>query len=99
VHVFSGQQFSKNPCVANAYFGQSLLGWVTNHFAKRVVECPVALLLDGHSTLVDVEEYKFCRDNQILLYCSPPHVPHYTTTSSGKNAWGKSSQQYGMGKV
>ena len=98
MHIYSGQRFSKNPmegCVADAYFGRSpngwmstelFLGWITNHFAKRVVECPVVLLVDGHSTHVNIDVSKFCQD-KILLYCLPPPPPppphtHFTYSST-----------------
>ena len=37
---------------------------------------PVCLLLDGHSSHIDLETSKFCEANQILLYCLPPHTSH-----------------------
>ena len=33
----------------------------------------VVLLVDGHSTHINIEISKFCQDNQILLYCLPAH--------------------------
>ena len=35
-------------------------------------------LFDGHSTHIDVETSKFCKDNGILLYCLPAHSLHIT---------------------
>ena len=112
MHIFSGERFKSNPmndCVENAYFGRSpkgwmstelFYGWVANHFARHVVERPVVLLVDGHSTHIDVEISKFCRNNGIHLYCLPPHTSHITQPldvgffSSLKNSWGKACEKF-----
>ena len=88
MHIFAGERFRFNPmagCVTDAYFGRSRNGWITtelfygwlaNHFAKKVIVRPVVLLVDGHSSHIDLEVSKFCRENQILLFCLPPHSSH-----------------------
>ena len=96
-------------CVSGSYFGRSpngwmsaelFFGWVANHFARHVTERPVILLVDGHSTHVDVEVSKFCRDNSILLYCIPPHTSHVLQPldvgfySSLKNSWSKACDRH-----
>jgi len=91
MHVFPGQRFKYNPlegCVPGAYFGRSLSGWMTtelfygwivNHFALQIPpQRPVVLLVDGHSTHIDIETSSFCQENGILLYCLPPHSSHIT---------------------
>lgn len=91
MHVFPGVRFRYNPldgCIDGAYFGKSesgwmitelFYGWVANHFAAHIPpERPVLLLVDGHTTHIDVETSKFCTQNGILLYCLPPHSSHVT---------------------
>ena len=91
MHIFPGQRFSYNPmhgCVEGAYFGKSpngwitqelFHGWLTKHFTTNIPPGrPVCLLVDGHSSHIDLETSKFCRDNKILLYCLPPHSSHIT---------------------
>ena len=86
--IFPGERFRYNPmanCVPGAYFGHSsngwintqlFYGWLINHFAKKVLVQPVVLLVDGHTSHIDVEVSKFCLENQILLYCLPSHSSH-----------------------
>ena len=91
MHIFSGERFRgynpMNNCVDGAYFGRSqkgwistelFYGWIANHFTRHVRERPTLLLVDGHACHIDVEVSKFCRDNQIYLYCLPPHTSHVT---------------------
>ena len=51
-------------------------GWIANHFSKLVTQRPVVLIVDGHSTHIDLEISKLCRDLQIHLYCLPLHTSH-----------------------
>ena len=69
-----------------AYFGQSpngwifselFFGWIANHFARYVKVRPV-VLVDEHICHIDIETLKFCNENDILLYCLPPHSSHIT---------------------
>ena len=34
----------------------------------------MVLLLDGHSSHINLEAAKFAREEEILLYCFPPHT-------------------------
>ena len=64
-------------CVDGAHYERSDKGWMTtklfygwlaNHVSKQLPpEHPVLLLVDGHSTHIDVEVSKFCSQNGILL--------------------------------
>ena len=36
------------------------------------------LLVDGHSTHIDIEISKFCQQNDVFLYCLPAHSSHIT---------------------
>ena len=112
MHIFPGTRFKYNPmlnCVDGAYFGRSptgwistelFYGWIANFFAKRVTVRPVILLVDGHSSHIDMHTSKFCRDNNILLYCLPPHSSHLTQPLDVsffkplKSAWGKACNSY-----
>ena len=64
----------------NAYFGKSQKGWITTeillteHFIKYAAAvCPLLLLVDGHSSHIDVNTSKFCKENRISLYCLRSH--------------------------
>ena len=112
MHIFAGQRFSYNPlegAVPGAYFGKSqsgwidtelFYGWIANHFARQVKTRPVVLLVDGHKSHINVETAKFCKDNDIHLYCLPPHSSHITQPldvgffKGLKDSWKKSCQQY-----
>ena len=91
MHVFPGIRFSYNPLegsVDGAFFGKSdngwitqelFNGWLTKHFVRCIPpERPICLLVDGHSSHIDLETSKSCRDNNIYLYCLPPHSSHIT---------------------
>ena len=41
-------------------------------------EHPVCLIVDGHSSHIDLDTSTFCEANGILLYCLPPHSSHVT---------------------
>ena len=98
-----------NNCVAGAYFGHSPTGWIStelfyvwiaNHFAKRVSVWPVVLLVDGHSSHINLHTSLFCKENNILLYCLPPHSSHLTQPLDVsfikplKSAWRKACSSY-----
>ena len=89
MHVFPGERFRHNPLdggVSGAYLGRSKSGWMNSelfygwlscHFIKSIPAArPVVLLLDGHSSHINLQAAKFARDNDILLYCLPPHCTH-----------------------
>ena len=89
MHVFPGERFTYNPLeggIDGAYCGKSsngwmtqelFFGWISGHFAIKISpERPVCLLVDGHSSHIDLDVSNFCRANGILLYCLPPHTTH-----------------------
>ena len=113
MHIFSGQRFRYNPldgCVTGAYFGKSEKGWITkelfygwlaNHFISHIPPSrPVVLLVDGHSTHIDLETSKLCQEKGILLYCLPAHSSHITQPLDVgfygplKQAWKKAVANY-----
>lgn len=113
MHVFPGVRFSYNPmegCVDGAFFGKSdngwitqelFNGWLTKHFIRHIpADRPVCLLVDGHSSHIDLDTSRFCRDNNIHLYCLPPHSSHITQPldvgffSLLKAAWKRAVMDY-----
>jgi len=72
--------------VPNTEYGMSPQGW-TDHelfyewlnklFIKNIPPLrPVLLLLDGHSSHFSLEAIKFAAENEIILFCLPPHTTH-----------------------
>ena len=52
-------------------------GWLINHFLKNAVSSrPLFLLLDGHSSHYQPALLKFAKDQEIILFCLPPHTTH-----------------------
>ena len=118
MHIFSGQRFHYNPlegCVSGAYFGKSDKGWMTRELfygwlANHFILCippgrPVILLVDGHSTHIDIEISKFCDKNGVLLYCLPAHSSHITQPLDVgfygplKQAWKKAAVKYSSNNI
>ena len=118
MHIFSGKRFHYNPlagCVPGAYFGKSdkgwmttelFYGWIANHFVFNILPPrPVVLLVDGHSTHIDIEISKFCNKNGILLYCLPAHSSHITQPLDVgfygplKQAWKKAVSEYSCNNI
>ena len=118
MHVFAGKRFKFDPMngsVPNAYFGKSDKGWINTqlfykwleeHFIKRTATIrPLVLLIDGHSSHIDIDTSKLCRDNNVLLYCLPPHSSHITQPLDVgfygplKAAWRKAVAKYALDNV
>ena len=89
MHVFPGERFHCNPVeggVYGSYMGRSsngwmdsdlFYGWLSNHFVNWIPPArPALLLLDGHSSHINLATAKFAQTNGILLYCLPPHTTH-----------------------
>ena len=50
---------------------------VKKNFLKfSVPQCPVLLLIDGHMSHITLDVVDLCRDNDIVLFCLPPHTTH-----------------------
>ena len=57
---------------------EAFFSWFTNLFIgeiRNVVEFPILVFMDGHSSHVNVAIAEFCRNN-IILYCFPAHASH-----------------------
>ena len=53
------------------------LAWLKKIFLKYAVpECPIILLTDGHKTHVNIGVIDICRENDLTLFCLPPHTTH-----------------------
>ncbi len=89
MHICPGERFGYNPLkggVEGAYFGKSsngwmtqelFYGWISKHYPIHLPPGrPVCLLVDGHSSHIDLDTSKFCAANQIVLYCLSPHTSH-----------------------
>ena len=51
--------------------------WLINHFLKNAgYSRPLFLLLDGHSSHYQPAQIKFDKDQEIILFCLPPHTTH-----------------------
>lgn len=113
MHVYPGKRFHYNPLeggVAGAYFGKSdsgwmktelFYGWIANHFVAHIPpERPVVLLVDGHTTHIDLEISRFCKENGILLYCLLAHSSHLTQPldvgffGALKSSWAKAVDKH-----
>ena len=87
--IFAAKQvnylWTKNE-VPGSRFAVSDKGWIdqglffyflTEHFMTNAVSHrPLLLLLDGHSTHFEPKSLQFARDNNIIIFCLPPHTTH-----------------------
>ena len=44
--------------------------------ANVVSRRPILLLLDGHSTHFELRSLQFAKENNIIIFCLPPHTTH-----------------------
>ena len=50
--------------------------WLKDHLSNAVSQRPLLLLLDGHSSHFEPQSIEFTKDNQIIIFCLPPHTTH-----------------------
>ena len=51
--------------------------WLKEHFLPNAVSRrPLLLLLDGHSSHFEPNTIQFAKDNDIIIFCIPPHTTH-----------------------
>ena len=72
--------------VSGSRFAVSDNGWVdhelfsyflTKHFIQNAMpHCPLLLLLDGHSTHFEPKSLQVAKDDNIVIFCLPPHTTH-----------------------
>ena len=52
-------------------------GWFAEHFLQHAVSPrPLLLLLDGHSSHFEPQTIRFAKENNIIVFCLPPHTTH-----------------------
>ena len=83
--------------------------WLSSIFFPEIkdsVPFPVILFLDGHTSHINLAVADFCVENDIILYCFPPHASHVlqpldvSVFGPLKKEWNKSinffRNQYGV---
>ena len=51
--------------------------WLKDHFlSNAVAQRPLLLLLNGHGSHFELQCIQFTKDNQIIIFCLPPHTTH-----------------------
>ena len=51
--------------------------WLKDHFLTNAISHrPLLLLLDGHSSHFEPQSIEFARQNDIVIFCLPPHTTH-----------------------
>ncbi len=93
--VFTGKHFNPDLSVGEVpgtLYGMSESGWMdqelffnwfSNHFLSHAVSCrPLILMLDSHSSHYTLELIKLVAENDVIIFCLPPH------TTAGQSASG-----------
>lgn len=101
MNIFPGTRFKYNNmlnCVDGAsllgdsptgWISTELYGWIANHFAKRVSVWPMVLLVDGHSSHIDLQaihhtlifiRIPFARKTEYTSVMSPSTFLTFDTT-------------------
>ena len=62
----------------NGWIDQELFHyWMTDRFLTHAFASrPLRLLLDGHSSHFRLDTIQFAKDNDIVVFCLPPHTTH-----------------------
>ena len=51
--------------------------WLKDHLLLNAVsQRPLLLLLDGHSSHFEPNSIQFARDNEVIIFCLPPHTTY-----------------------
>lgn len=51
--------------------------WLKVHFIPNaILRCPLLPLLDGHSSHFEPNAIQHAQDNNIIIFCLPPHTTH-----------------------
>ena len=83
-NILGGTKYPVTPGVGsyavsdNGWIDQELFHyWMTDHFLTHAVASrPLWLLLDGHSSHFRPDTIQFAKDNDIVVFCLPPHTTH-----------------------
>ena len=75
INEVSGSCFAVND---NGWVDHDLFSFfLTEHFIENAVpRRPLLLLLDGHSTHFEPKSLQVAKDNNIVIFCLPPHTTH-----------------------
>jgi len=82
------------------YMHENIFRMYIEHFNQSIPPSrPVLLMLDGHSSHIDLVSINFCRDNNILLYVLPSNTTHLLQPSEIpfkklKNEYDKAADRY-----
>lgn len=67
-------------CSPNGWISADcFFGWLANLFypsIKDKVQFPIVVLMDGHTSHINIAVAEFCKEKDIILYCLPPHASH-----------------------
>ena len=68
--------YAKSP---NGYMdGDLFLKWFTKIFLPSTAHLrPALLILDGHTSHLTIELIDMARENNVILFCLPPHTTHF----------------------
>ena len=82
---FPGGQYRFNG-PEDALYARSESGWIDSElflvwlqkifFKYLVLQRPVLLSTDGHKSHINIDVVDLCHDNDIILFCLPPHTTH-----------------------
>ena len=75
--------------------------WFHNHFLRYIPAVrPVLLMLDGHSSHYNPSTVRMAAEQQVILFCLPPHTTHLTQPldkscfSALKSFWNEECHMY-----
>ena len=68
-------------CTQNGWISSDcFFGWMANLFIPAIrnmgIKFPIIIYMDGHTSHINVAVSELCRENDIILYCFPPHASH-----------------------
>ena len=68
--------------------------WLKNLFVPNLPAIrPVLLVFDGHTSHLDLQAGRYCKDNGIELLCLPPHTTH-TSQPLDKGVFGPAKKEW-----
>ena len=63
--------------IKGGWISGSSTHWLKDHFLNNAVSHrPLLLLLDGHSSHFEPQSIEFAKENDIVIFCLPPHTTH-----------------------
>lgn len=77
--VKNGVRGARYTCTSNGYMTSNAFKKYIDHFVQYSLpthEDPVLLILDGHSSHLDIENIEYCYQNNVHIMCLPSHTSH-----------------------